>query len=82
MSDGMFWLANPNLFKELSWTHDLKVWLMVECLSFVQDALASFDFLNRRNSMAVKTELDHLVDQELQQPELELSALQQDNQLR
>jgi hypothetical protein len=55
---------------------------MVECLSFVQDALASFDFLNRRNSMAVKTELDHLVDQELQQPELELSALQQDNQLR
>uniref|UniRef100_A0A8C5CQY4 protein kinase C n=1 Tax=Gadus morhua TaxID=8049 RepID=A0A8C5CQY4_GADMO len=48
----------------------------------VQDALASFDFLNRRNSMAVKTELDHLVDQELQQPELELSALQQDNQLR
>ncbi|XP_030220775.1 serine/threonine-protein kinase N2 isoform X2 [Gadus morhua] len=47
-----------------------------------EDALASFDFLNRRNSMAVKTELDHLVDQELQQPELELSALQQDNQLR
>ena len=48
----------------------------------VQDALASFDFLNKRNSMAVKTELDHLVDAELQQPDLELSALQQDRPLR
>ncbi|KAJ3595005.1 hypothetical protein NHX12_004310 [Muraenolepis orangiensis] len=47
-----------------------------------QDALASFDFLNKRNSMAVKTELETLVDQELQRPDLELSALQQDNQLR
>ncbi|KAG7277379.1 hypothetical protein CRUP_033334 [Coryphaenoides rupestris] len=47
-----------------------------------EDALASFDFLNKRNSMAVKKELDNLADQELQRPALELSALQQDIQLR
>ena len=75
----MFLLANPNLFKEQSSPHDLKDSDHVWC---VQDALASFDFLNKRNSMAVKTELDHLVDAELQQPDLELSALQQDRPLR
>uniref|UniRef100_A0A665UEH9 protein kinase C n=1 Tax=Echeneis naucrates TaxID=173247 RepID=A0A665UEH9_ECHNA len=37
------------------------------------DALASFDFLNKRNSMAIKPELDGVVEQEIQNPDLELT---------
>ncbi|KAJ4936561.1 hypothetical protein JOQ06_001150 [Pogonophryne albipinna] len=48
----------------------------------VQDALASFDFLNKRNSMALKPELDRVVEQVMQHPELELIALQKDTEIR
>lgn len=48
----------------------------------LQDALASFDFLNKRNSMALKPELDRVVEQVMQHPELELIALQKDPEIR
>uniref|UniRef100_A0A665UF49 Uncharacterized protein n=1 Tax=Echeneis naucrates TaxID=173247 RepID=A0A665UF49_ECHNA len=48
----------------------------------VQDALASFDFLNKRNSMAIKPELDGVVEQEIQNPDLELTAFQKDTEIR
>uniref|UniRef100_A0A673AKG2 protein kinase C n=1 Tax=Sphaeramia orbicularis TaxID=375764 RepID=A0A673AKG2_9TELE len=35
------------------------------------DALASFDFLNKRNSIAVKSDLDRVVEQDIQHPDLE-----------
>ncbi|KAK6302421.1 serine/threonine-protein kinase N2 isoform X2 [Coregonus clupeaformis] len=48
----------------------------------VQDALASFDFLNKRNSIAVKSSdldrLDKVVEQEIQPPDLELTAIQKE----
>ncbi|KAA8587742.1 hypothetical protein FQN60_016604 [Etheostoma spectabile] len=47
----------------------------------VQDALASFDFLNKRNSMAVKADLDRAVEQEMQHPDLELIAIQKDTEI-
>eukprot|EP00064_Thunnus_orientalis_P002274 superscaffoldBa00000159_g2281 len=48
----------------------------------VQDALASFDFLNKRNSIAVKADLDGVVEQEIQHPDLELTAIQKDADIR
>ncbi|KAF0047165.1 hypothetical protein F2P81_000798 [Scophthalmus maximus] len=48
----------------------------------VQDALASFDFLNKRNSMAVKGDLDGVVEPEIQHPDLELTAYQKDTDIR
>uniref|UniRef100_A0A667ZZZ3 protein kinase C n=1 Tax=Myripristis murdjan TaxID=586833 RepID=A0A667ZZZ3_9TELE len=47
-----------------------------------QDALASFDFLNKRNSIAVKSELDGVVEQDIQPPDLELTAIQKDTEIR
>ncbi|XP_014045391.1 serine/threonine-protein kinase N2 [Salmo salar] len=48
----------------------------------VQDALASFDFLNKRNSIAVKSSdldrLDKVAKQEIQPPGLELTAIQKE----
>ncbi|KAM9426859.1 serine/threonine-protein kinase N2 isoform 2-T2 [Salvelinus alpinus] len=48
----------------------------------VQDALASFDFLNKRNSIAVKSSdldrLDKVAEQEIQPPGLELTAIQKE----
>ncbi|XP_038820169.1 serine/threonine-protein kinase N2 [Salvelinus namaycush] len=48
----------------------------------VQDALASFDFLNKRNSIAVKSSdldrLDKVTEQEIQPPGLELTAIQKE----
>lgn len=52
------------------------------CLLCLQDALASFDFLNKRNSMAVKPDLDGVVEQEIQHPDLELTAIQKDTEIR
>ncbi|TKS80079.1 Serine/threonine-protein kinase N2 [Collichthys lucidus] len=48
----------------------------------VQDALASFDFLNKRNSIAVKPELDREVEQAIQNSDLELTAIQKDTEIR
>uniref|UniRef100_A0A8C4EI32 protein kinase C n=1 Tax=Dicentrarchus labrax TaxID=13489 RepID=A0A8C4EI32_DICLA len=47
-----------------------------------RDALASFDFLNKRNSIAVKPDLDRVVEQEIQHPDLELIAIQKDTEIR
>ncbi|XP_055738797.1 serine/threonine-protein kinase N2-like [Salvelinus fontinalis] len=48
----------------------------------VQDALASFDFLNKRNSIAVKSSdldrLDKVAEQEIQPPGLELTVIQKE----
>lgn len=51
-------------------------------LSFPQDALASFDFLNKRNSVAVKPDLDRSAEQDLQHPDLELITIQKDKEIR
>lgn len=51
-------------------------------LSVPQDALASFDFLNKRNSVAVKPDLDRSVEQDLQHADLELIAIQKDKEIR
>ena len=48
----------------------------------LQDALASFDFLNKRNSMVTKPDLDRVVEQEIQHPGLELTAIQKDAEIR
>lgn len=48
----------------------------------LQDALASFDFLNKRNSMAVKPDQDGLLEQEMQHPDLELIAIPKDSEIR
>ncbi|XP_024291005.1 serine/threonine-protein kinase N2 isoform X3 [Oncorhynchus tshawytscha] len=52
----------------------------------VQDALASFDFLNKRNSIAVKSldldRRDNVVEPEIQPPDLELTAIQNDTEIR
>ncbi|TNN69847.1 Serine/threonine-protein kinase N2 [Liparis tanakae] len=48
----------------------------------VQDALASFDFLNQRNSALVKPDLDGSAEQEMQHPDLELIAIQKDTDIR
>lgn len=50
--------------------------------SFLQDALASFDFLNKRNSIAVKPDLDRSVEQVLQHPDLELITIHKDTEIR
>lgn len=52
------------------------------CVASLQDALASFDFLNKRNSIAVKPDLDRVVEQEIQHPDLELTAIQKDAEIR
>uniref|UniRef100_A0A8C7HW73 protein kinase C n=1 Tax=Oncorhynchus kisutch TaxID=8019 RepID=A0A8C7HW73_ONCKI len=52
----------------------------------LQDALASFDFLNKRNSIAVKSldldRRDNVVEPEIQPPDLELTAIQNDTEIR
>lgn len=50
--------------------------------AFSQDALASFDFLNKRNSIAVKPDLDRVVEQDIQHPNLELITIQKDTEIR
>lgn len=50
--------------------------------AFSQDALASFDFLNKRNSIAVKPDLDRAVEQDIQHPNLELITIQKDTEIR
>lgn len=53
-----------------------------KCVMLLQDALASFDFLNKRNSIAVKSSdldrLDKVAEQEIQPPGLELTAIQKE----
>uniref|UniRef100_A0A8C4EGP0 protein kinase C n=1 Tax=Dicentrarchus labrax TaxID=13489 RepID=A0A8C4EGP0_DICLA len=56
--------------------------LFLLCVRSLQDALASFDFLNKRNSIAVKPDLDRVVEQEIQHPDLELIAIQKDTEIR
>uniref|UniRef100_A0A8C9ZPP2 protein kinase C n=1 Tax=Sander lucioperca TaxID=283035 RepID=A0A8C9ZPP2_SANLU len=48
----------------------------------LSDALASFDFLNKRNSMALKPDLDRALEQEMQHPDLELITIQKDTEIR
>ncbi|XP_055007795.1 serine/threonine-protein kinase N2 [Boleophthalmus pectinirostris] len=48
----------------------------------VQDALASFDFLNQRNSVAVKPDLDLNLDQDDPHQDLQLSSIQKDQEIR
>lgn len=38
--------------------------------------------MNKRNSIAVKPDLDRVVEQEIQHPDLELTALQKDAEIR
>lgn len=51
-------------------------------MSSQQDALASFDFLNKRNSVAVKPDLEREAEEDLQHPALELTALHKDSEIR
>uniref|UniRef100_A0A674CQN2 protein kinase C n=1 Tax=Salmo trutta TaxID=8032 RepID=A0A674CQN2_SALTR len=57
-----------------------------QCALSLQDALASFDFLNKRNSIAVKSSdldrRDNVVEPEIQPPDLELTAIQNDTEIR
>lgn len=46
-----------------------------------QDALASFDFLNKRNSVAVNPDLRE-AEEELQHPALDLITLHKDSEIR
>ncbi|XP_064186610.1 serine/threonine-protein kinase N2-like [Anguilla rostrata] len=48
----------------------------------VQDALATFDFLNNRNSSAVKLDNDRIVENEIQKPDLELITAPQTTDTR
>ncbi|XP_035277483.1 serine/threonine-protein kinase N2 isoform X2 [Anguilla anguilla] len=48
----------------------------------VQDALATFDFLNDRNSMVVKPDLDDVAEHEIQTPDLKLIAVEQTTEIR
>ncbi|XP_077579775.1 serine/threonine-protein kinase N2-like isoform X1 [Stigmatopora nigra] len=48
----------------------------------VQDALASFDFLNKRNSVTANPDLHLEVESALQHPELELRAFPKDADIR
>lgn len=56
--------------------------VLLLCVLSPQDALASFDFLNKRNSIALKPDLDRVAEQELQHPDLELTAIQKDAEIR
>lgn len=56
--------------------------ILLLCVLSAQDALASFDFLNKRNSIALKPDLDRVAEQELQHPDLELTAIQKDAEIR
>lgn len=47
-----------------------------------QDALASFDFLNKRNSIAVRPDLDGVEERELQHPDLDITAFQKEADIR
>lgn len=51
------------------------------CVSIQQDALASFDFLTKRNTVAVTPDRRE-VEEELQHPALELTALHKDSEIR
>lgn len=53
-----------------------------DCVCSQQDALASFDFLNKRNSVAVNPDLDREGEEQLQHPALELTALHKDSEIR
>ncbi|KAJ8375304.1 hypothetical protein SKAU_G00058840 [Synaphobranchus kaupii] len=48
----------------------------------VQDALATFDFLNNRNSLVVTLDNDRIVENETQQPNLELITAPQTTDIR
>uniref|UniRef100_A0A668U826 protein kinase C n=1 Tax=Oreochromis aureus TaxID=47969 RepID=A0A668U826_OREAU len=48
----------------------------------VQDALSSFDFLNKRISTVMKPDMDGVVHHEFQHPDLELTAIQKDTEIR
>ncbi|KAJ8357400.1 hypothetical protein SKAU_G00201940 [Synaphobranchus kaupii] len=48
----------------------------------VQDALATFDFLNDRNSMVVKPDHDDVEEHETQPPDLKLIAVEQPTEIR
>ncbi|XP_072297905.1 serine/threonine-protein kinase N2 isoform X2 [Eucyclogobius newberryi] len=47
-----------------------------------EDALASFDFLNKRNSIAVKPDLDLSVDQDDPHQDFQISSIQKDQEIR
>uniref|UniRef100_I3JWT0 protein kinase C n=1 Tax=Oreochromis niloticus TaxID=8128 RepID=I3JWT0_ORENI len=46
------------------------------------DALSSFDFLNKRISTVMKPDMDGVVHHEFQHPDLELTAIQKDTEIR
>ncbi|XP_057713382.1 serine/threonine-protein kinase N2 isoform X2 [Corythoichthys intestinalis] len=48
----------------------------------VQDALASFDFLNKRNSVAAKPDRDPAAETALRHPDSELAAFPEDAEIR
>ncbi|XP_030629130.1 serine/threonine-protein kinase N2 isoform X2 [Chanos chanos] len=48
----------------------------------VQEALATFDFLNDRNSVVVKPDLQDIVQHEIEQPDLELITVQKETEVR
>ncbi|XP_036409833.1 serine/threonine-protein kinase N2-like isoform X2 [Megalops cyprinoides] len=48
----------------------------------VQDALATFDFLNDRNSMVLKPDADNVAQHEIQQPDLKLISVEQSTEIR
>lgn len=52
------------------------------CVSSLQDALASFDFLTKRNSVALKPDLDGVAEQQIQHSDLELTAIHKDTEIR
>lgn len=56
--------------------------LLFSCVSSPQDALASFDFLNKRISTVMKPDMDGVVHHEFQHPDLELTAIQKDTEIR
>ncbi len=70
------------LFLIISKVYFIHLPVLLFCGSSLQDALASFDFLNKRNSIAVKPDLDRVVEQEIQHPDLELTAFQKDTEIR
>uniref|UniRef100_A0A3P8T8C9 protein kinase C n=1 Tax=Amphiprion percula TaxID=161767 RepID=A0A3P8T8C9_AMPPE len=65
-----FYLNKPQQFSSLTSTL-LSVFQYLSCVFSLQDALASFDFLNKRNSVVIKPDLDGVAEHKIQHPDLE-----------
>ena len=63
-------------------THLLATILLYSHLSSLQDALSSFDFLNKRHSTVIKPDLDGELEQEIPDPDLELTTIQKVTDIR